>query len=324
MTRRVLVTGATGAVGPALVAQLLAHGDTVQVLARTAPALPPTVSVLRGDILDPGALARAVAGVEIVFHLAAKLHVNDPAPLLQAEYQRVNVEGTRLVAEAARAAGVARLVLFSTINVYGPTPAGTTWNEQTPLQPDTLYARTKAEAEQVARSLLPTVVLRLAAVYGPGMRGNYPRLLNAIRRGRFVQVGDGLNRRTLVHVADVCAAARLVAGHPAALGETFNVTDGEVHTLRTIIAVLSRACGRRPPRLTLPLAPLRLAAWLATALLGRRSPLTPALLGKLTEEVAVDGTKLQGLGFRPQYDLDTGWRATVAALYPQLSASRHE
>ena len=164
--------------------------------------------------------------MNVVFHLAAKLHINDPSPQLAAEYRRVNVEGTAQLAEAARLAGVRRLVIFSTINVYGCSPPGALLDEQSPLCGDSCYAASKIEAEKIALTTLPAVVLRLAAVYGPSMKGNYPRLLRALQQRRFAFVGKGDNRRTLVHLEDVCAASLLAAEHPRAVGQIYNVTDG--------------------------------------------------------------------------------------------------
>ena len=254
---------------------------------------------------------KAVAGVDVVFHLAAKLHINDPSPKLKLEYQRVNVEGTRCLAEAARAADVKRFVLFSTINVYGPGGPGQFLDEGSPLHPDSFYAETKAQAEDIALATLPTVVLRLAAVYGPNMKGNYLRLLEALRRRRFAFVGDGLNRRTLVHVQDVCSAAILAATHPAAPGNIYNVTDGTVHSLEQIVQAMCMALNRNPPRLRLPANMARRLAGIVEAaarcLLRKRVPVRTAV-AKLTEDTAVSGARIiDELGWQPQYDLFRGW-----------------
>ena len=227
-----LVTGASGAVGPALVARLLQEGYRVRVLSRgrRPAAWPEAVEARHGDVVDRVAVAGAVAGVDLVFHLAGLLHVTRPTPALTREYERVNVEGARVVAEESTRAGVSRLVLFSTIAVYGPTgPDGA--DEDTPPRPDSPYAQTKLRAEEAVRRLdgtaeLRTSVLRLAAVYGPRVTGNYARLARAIESGWFVPVGEGLNRRTLVHEADVAEAALLAARSPQAAGRLYNVSDG--------------------------------------------------------------------------------------------------
>lgn len=323
---RCLVTGATGALGPSVVRACLAEGWSVRALARARPAvglLPADVEFVQADLADAGALAPAMAGVDVVFHLAAKLHIPNPSPELRAEYARVNVDGTRAVVDAARAAGVRRLVFFSSIAVYGPS-RGAVMDESTEPAPDTIYGETKLAAERLvlgsaagAGSGPPATILRLAAVYGPRVRGNYRQLLHALARGRFVPIGPGANRRTLVHEEDAARAAVLAARHFAAAGEIFSVTDGGSHTLAEIIDAMCAALGRRPPRLRLPAGPVRAAAGIterAAALAGRRLPLGQAV-DKYLEEVIVDGRRLiERLGFQPRFALEAGWRQTVEVM----------
>src|SRR5690242_4354328 len=130
----VLVTGATGAMGPTLVRRLMQRGCHVRVLIhRTQTSLPDGTALITGDVSDASLLSTAVRDVDTIFHLAALLHVNDPPPTLRAEYWRINVDGTHNLVTAARAAGVARLVFFSTINVYGPSQPSQVFNETSPL-----------------------------------------------------------------------------------------------------------------------------------------------------------------------------------------------
>jgi len=160
------------------------------------------------------------------------------------------------------------------------------------------------------------------------MKGNYPRLLEALRRGRFVWVGDGTNRRTLVHVRDVCAAAVLAAERPEATGKIYNVTDGTVHTLREIVETICGALGRKPPRLRIPAAAASWAAALADmsarCLLWRQTS-AKAAVQKLTEDIAVRGERIvKELGFRPQYDLVRGWHDTVFARGSAALGASHD
>ena len=117
---------------------------------------------------------------------------------LKQEYERINVEGTRRLVRAARRAGCSRMIFFSTINVYGSTPPGQIFDEDAPLRPADDYAASKACGEEIVLSGIDAVVLRLAAVYGPRMKGNYRRMAGALRRRLFFPVGRGENRRTLV------------------------------------------------------------------------------------------------------------------------------
>jgi UDP-glucose 4-epimerase len=314
-----LVTGATGVVGPILVRRLLQEGYQVRAwLHQTRMDLPETVQVYRGDIADRNILRAAVHDVQIVFHLAAKLHVNNPAQSLKADYERVNVYGTRRLAEAAQTAGVQRFVFFSTIKVYGCSQSSEVLDEHSPLQPDSWYAETKARAETLCLSAVPATILRLAAVYGPHMKGNYLRLARALRKGWFVPIGTGSNRRTLVYEEDVATAALLAARHPAALGQIYNVSDGEIHTLDDIIRTICRALGRPVPRLRIPAHLVRMSAGLAEDILGRwgnPSPISRALVDKLLEDIAVSSIRLQQeLGFCPSFTMEEGWKQTVSAL----------
>ena len=324
--RLALVTGATGAIGPAVVRELQERAFTVRVLSRNHPAggpLPPGVDVARGELADRERLRAAADGADVVIHLAALLHqFAPPSAALDERYRQVNVEGTRNVVQAALAAGAGRIVYLSTIAVYGPT-SGTVADEDTRPQPDTPYGRTKLEAETFVtrahgESGPAGVVLRAAAVYGPGIKGNYRTLAEAIARGRYVPIGRGGNRRTLVHEKDLARAVALAAEHPDACGGTFNVSDGGMHRLAVIVEAMYRAIGRTPPRMRVPVGVARtlaVAGDLFTRVSGLRLPITADALDKYLEDVAIDATRIQRvLGFAPAIDLETGWRDTMAAM----------
>ena len=158
-------------------------------------------------------------------------------------------------------------------------------------------------------------VLRLGAVYGSRIKGNYERLTRALARHRFIPVGNGLNRRTLVYDKDVGRAAALAVSHPAAAGRVFNVTDGGFHTLNEIISTMCQALGRTPPRLSLPVVPVRFLAGIVEDMATMVKILPPIMrdtIDKYTEDVAVDSQRIQNeLGFVPLYDLASGWKDTI-------------
>jgi UDP-glucose 4-epimerase len=169
-------------------------------------------------------------------------------------------------------------------------------------------------AEQVVSALTPTTIVRLAAVYGPNMKGNYLRLLRALAAGRYMPIGSGLNRRTLVYQHDVAIAAEILARDSRAQGQTFNLTDGTTHELREIVAEMASALGRSAPRVHLPVKPVQLAVGAADAIgrLGVYAPVFGQNLRTYLEDVAVAGEKIQvALGFQPSFDLATGWRHVV-------------
>ena len=327
----VLITGATGAIGPRVVHALDQAGVRIRAFSVDTPAagmFPQSVEVLIGDITDQAAVETSMQGVDAVIHMAALLHIINPPPEMREKYERINVGGTATVVEAAIKAGVKRVVLFSTIAVYGHSD-GCVLNEMSPTHPDTFYAQTKCAAEQVvlnARSAdgqpLGTV-LRLGAVYGFRIKGNYERLTRALALNRFIPIGNGFNRRTLVYDKDVTRAAALAVSHPAAAGQVFNVTDGEFHTLNEIIESICSAIGRKPPWLSLPVGISRVLAGLIEKgchLIGLKSLAIRAMIDKYTEDIAVDGSLIQKeLGFVPQYDLKTGWEETIREMHEKDS-----
>jgi nucleoside-diphosphate-sugar epimerase len=322
----VLVTGATGAIGPCVVHALVQAGFRIRSFSVDIPIsgmFPQSVEVLIGDVTDQVAVQSAMQGVDAVVHMAALLHIVNPPPEMREKYERVNIGGTATVVEAAIKAGVKRVVLFSTIAVYGPSD-GRVLNEMSPTHPDTFYAQTKRAAEQIVLNARGAdgqplgTVLRLGAVYGSRIKGNYERLTNALARNRFVPIGSGLNRRTLVYDKDVARAAALAVSHPAAAGQVFNVTDGGSHTLNEIIESICSALGRKPPRLSLPVGPTHTLIGLiekGSHAVGLKPPVTKAIIDKYTEDIAVDGSLIQKeLGFVPQYDLKAGWEETIRML----------
>jgi UDP-glucose 4-epimerase len=259
-------------------------------------------------------------GSKVVIHLAALLHVVNPPPALREKYERTNVGGTATVVEAAVQAGVERVVLFSTIAVYGDS-SRQILTEDTPPRPDTFYAQTKLAAERIVldarrRDGGPLgTVLRLGAVYGGRIKGNYRRLLQSLARGRFIPIGDGRNRRTLIYDRDLARAAVLAVQHPAAAGKIYNLSDGQFHTLNDIIGTMCEALGRTPPSISFPIGPVRWIVGIledAGRMIGYQSPIGRATINKYTEDIAVSSQRIQAeLGFKPQFNLAAGWRETV-------------
>jgi nucleoside-diphosphate-sugar epimerase len=185
--------------------------------------------------------------------------------------------------------------------VYGASESGVL-NEASPTQPDTYYAQTKRAAEKTVLNARGAhgqplgTVLRLGAVYGSRIKGNYERLVRVLARNRFIPIGSGLNRRTVVYDKDVGRAALLAVSHPAAAGRVFNVTAGKFHTLNEIIKSICSGLGRKPPRLSLPVGPTRALVGLlekGSRAIGLKPPLTREIIDKYTEDIAVDGSLIQ-------------------------------
>lgn len=316
MTTIAAVTGATGFIGPAVIGALLGDGCAVRALSRREmPShVPAGLTIVLGDIGEESRLRSLFSGADVVHHLAGLAHTSRRG----ADFAGVNVGGTRNVVRAASAAGVRHVVFYSTIAVYGATAGGDALDEESPLRPDTDYARSKAEAERAVRDSLGdgATILRLAAVYGPGLKGNYLRLTRAILGGRYLGIGPGTNRRTLVFLEDVGLAARLVTRAGPGTERVYNVTDGAVHPVRDIVATIARCAGKEPPRGFLPVPMARIGARLLEPLRVVGLPASPsALVEKYLEDVAVLGERIQAeLGFQPRVDLREGWCRVVAAL----------
>lgn len=240
---------------------------------------------------------------------------------MRAAYHHINVDGTRWLVEAASDAGVRRFVLASTASVYGPVAHPAT--ESTPPAPDSWYAESKLAAEDALFAahrpgLFDASALRLSAVYGPRIKGNYQRLLRALAAGRYVPLGAGLNRRSLLHEDDAAAAFVEATRHPAAAGRLFNVSDGVPHQIRQIVSVICRALGRAEPVMAIPIAPAKAAVQALehlARLVGRTPPVTSSTLARYLEESVIDTSRVsRELGFVPRVDLETGWRTTVETL----------
>jgi UDP-glucose 4-epimerase len=310
---RILVTGATGFVGTALCSRLAAQGDEVMGAVRRPLAGGITGPVVWANVGEVGRDTDwqvALAGVAVVVHLAARVHVmKETASDAKEAFRRVNVEGTIKLAQEAAAAGVRRLVFISSVKVNGEG-RDAPYRETDAPAPEDAYAISKWEAEQglhrIARETgLEVVILRPPLVYGPGVKANFLRLLQAIRRGWPLPLGAIRNRRSLLYLCNFVDAIRLCAEHPAAAGQTYLVDDGGAVSTPTLIRAVAHAMGRPARLLAVPVAMLELAG----ALTGKR-----AAVARLTGSLWVDSSAIRSqLGWTPPYSMAEGLAATVAA-----------
>lgn len=318
-----LITGATGALGPRIAWTLHAAGYRLRTLSahHASPLLLPPNSDMRvGSITNKQVVLESMDSVDVVIHMAALLHITQTGATMAELYDDVNVKGTGHVVDAALRENVRRLVFFSTIAVYGETFQGVA-NENSPTAPETDYARSKLRAEDLVLAARNQegasigTVLRLAATYGPRVKGNYMRLLKSLSNNRFIPLGPGANRRTLIYDQDVARLTLTALEKRAAAGGVFNATDGDLHTVEDIIVAMCNALKRTPPRLFLPLRVARFAAATvdqAFKLAGQSSPSIQSALEKYTGDLAISGELAQReLGFSPLYDLNAGWEETV-------------
>jgi nucleoside-diphosphate-sugar epimerase len=316
--RRILVTGCSGYIGARLTAALASRGYAVTGLDRRPPADPRGFErFVLADLLDAQHIREALRGVDAVFHLAA---ARGDFGIPSEGYQRDNVEATRALLEAGRKAGVRSWVFFSTVSAMGPSAASV--DEAAPLNPETDYGVSKAEAEALFRALADEdpaaciLVLRPSVVYGPG---NFPdtnvyRMIRAIDRGRFVMVGDGQTRKTLSYIDNVLAATLFCWDRVRPGLQTFIYVDEPLLSTAQIVATVCRALGRSIPRWRIPLGPaVALAAvmdGLAKAT-GIDFPITAARIRKFCTDTVFDAGAIRGLGFRQPVDNERALAATV-------------
>jgi nucleoside-diphosphate-sugar epimerase len=265
-----------------------------------------------GDVTDPAAVARALDGAQVVYHLAGRLF--DPW-VPASEYRRTHVEGTKLLLDRCREASVERFVHCSTTGVIGPTgdePA----DENAPLHPTNAYEATKAEAEAVVRtSTLPVVIARPGLVYGPGDLHLLP-FFRAVLRRRFRPIGRRPVWLHPIYIDDMTDALLRCGHHAGAVGECFNLAGRGPVSLAELADAIARAGGTR-----LPWGHIPLTAATAVAAIGDRlpshlqsaAPLTRSRLDFLTHSRVYDVSKAQRvLGFAATTDLQAGAARSMA------------
>ncbi len=303
----IAVTGATGFIGQALCDALAASGRPLRRIVRArAAGLPDAVAV--GDIGPATDWRAALQGAGCVVHLAARTHVmRESATDPLAEYRRANVESTVRLARDAAAAGVRRLVFMSSIKVNGESTQRP-YTEADPPRPEDAYGVSKWETEQALAEVasatgLEIVVLRPPLVYGPGVKGNFLRLMRFVERGVPLPLASVANRRSLVYVGNLADAVVAAIDSPAAAGRTFLAADAEDLSTPDLVRGIAQALGTRARLLPCPAALLNLAA----ALAGRRADAE-----RLTGSLQVDASALRrDLGWQPRLTLAQGLEATA-------------
>ncbi len=313
---KLLLTGATGFLGNAVLRALVARGVFRTTVAGRVgtPPLPADVGWSRvGDLSSSTDWTAALHDTRAALHLAARAHIlHDQAPDPLAAYRAVNTAGTLNLAEQAAAAGVRRFVFVSTAKVHGEsTPPGHPFAEAMAPAPQDPYALSKWEAEQglaaiAARTGMEVVVVRPPLVYGPGVKANFAALLRAVGRGWPLPLGAIDNRRSLVGIDNLVDLLLRCLEHPAAANQAFLASDGEDLSTPDLLRRIGTAMGH-PARL-LPVPPALLRA--GGTLLGR-GPAVQRLCGNLQVDIAKARTLL---GWSPPVDVDEGLRRTVQGL----------
>ncbi|MBN1541001.1 NAD-dependent epimerase/dehydratase family protein [candidate division KSB1 bacterium] len=263
---KALVTGASGFTGGYLVKNLLKNGYEVRALVRPSSRIKALqasgVECAVGTLEEPEQVGRAVAGVDVVYHIAALYRA---ANVPDSVYERVNVDGTRHVLDAALAHGIKRVVHCSTGGVHGhvENPPG---NEESPFNPGDIYQQTKLRGEQLALDYwrqkgLPVTVVRPIGIYGPGDT-RMLKMYRMIQKGRFLMFGSGRVLYHLTYVGDVAEGFRLAGESEKTIGQAYIIAGKEYVTLSEFAELIAEALEVPPPRWRLPVRPLYGAAWL--------------------------------------------------------------
>ncbi len=302
-TLRLLVTGATGFVGRAVVAAF-AHERTVRAAVREPPQPPfaGDIEVVRHpDLSQSFDWAPLLDGVDQVVHLAGIAHTSGAAPM---QYERVNHAATAELAAAAARAGVQRLVFVSSLRAQSGPAAEHTLTERDETAPTDAYGRSKLAAEAAVKAAgVPFTILRPVLLYGPGVKGNFALLLRAARSHWPLPVKSFINRRSLLGIDNFVSALRFVLATPGTAGETYIVADpGIPPRLPDVIATLREAQGRSPLLVPMP----AILAEIPLRLIGRE-----ARWQRLGGNLRADPDKLIAAGWQPAHDTESGLAALV-------------
>ena len=311
----ILITGATGFVGKALVQRLQADDESRRLVVsvrRSGHRWPEQVQPLvTGDLNPSTDWSIGLKGVAVVVHSAARVHVmhdTEADPL--SAFRAVNVDGTLNLARQAAAAGVKRFVFISSVKVNGEcTLLGRAFTEADLVNPQGAYGQSKHEAEQDLRKLsadisMEVVIIRPPLVYGPGVKANFAALMRAVQRGIPMPLGAVHNQRSLVALDNLVDFIVTCITHPQAANQTFLVSDGQDLSTTELVRGMAQAAGV-PARL-LPVSVWALQA--VASLLGKGDAVQ-----RLCGNLQIDISKARSLlGWVPPVSVEEGLRRAMA------------
>jgi nucleoside-diphosphate-sugar epimerase len=312
---RAFVTGGSGFIGSHLIDALLENGWQVCALAHRRPLLQESrIATIHGDIANAGLLKEGMKECDVLFHLASAL---GGSRIGKREFLAINARGTEAVLEAAREAGVRRVVHCSSAGIFGSVRNSDIADETYQPNPIQVYDWTKFEGEKTASRYaergMDIVIVRPGWTYGPRDRRTF-KLIKAVHQRRFILAGKGSARQTPVYVGDLVTGIRL-ANDFGRKGEVYHLAGREIMTAKEIVTVVAGACGTKIPRLRLPLSAARIAAVLlepASLPFRREPPLTRGKLSFFTQSKPLSIAKAQReLGFIPAVNFQSGIAITI-------------
>ena len=318
----ILVTGATGFIGSHLVRAFVERGKEVRCLIRKGSNLERLkgleVELYYGDLLDRDSLRNAAKGSEVVYHLAGVVYSLHPG-----DYYRVNVLGTENLIDASISEGVKRFIYFSSIQAVGPNKReGVLLDENTPCRPITPYGRSKLEAERIVlrfmkEGSLPSVIVRLPLVYGPGASNCRSAILfRMIYKGIFKFIGKSESRLiSTCYIENLLKALSLMEESERASGNIYFIADGEPYPLGYISSIIAKELGVKRPQGRIPLWLAYIFAvflFLPNKMLGFFPPLSFYTIRELIHHWACSFTLAEkDLGYKPEISLEEGLKRTA-------------
>jgi nucleoside-diphosphate-sugar epimerase len=311
---KILVTGANGFVGRALCAELTKQGLTVLAAAREKTALENCLPIVVGNIYKATNWSAALTGVDIVVHLAARVHVmHDKAADPLAEFRKVNVDGTLNLARQAASAGVKRFIFISSAKVNGEhTETGKPFTEEVAANPQDAYGISKLEAEQgllkIAQETgMDVVIIRPPLVYGAGVKANFASMMRAVKSGIPLPLGAIHNKRSFVYVGNLISMIMRCIDYPAAANQVFLVSDGHDLSTTELLRCCAEALAVKARLLPVPQKFIEVCA----NVLGKR-----AVTQRLCENLQLDITKARTmLGWTPPFSVADGLKVTAIDLF---------
>lgn len=314
---KVLVTGATGFIGKALVQALVQQAfDVIEgVRHLNQPASEQQVEL--GELSSVTEYTDALQDVDVVIHLAARTHImHDTASDPPAEFRKVNTTATLNLAVQAAKIGVKRFIFISSIKVNGEqTAPNSPFQEQVASPPNDPYALSKYEAEHGLLSLahssaMQVVIIRPPLVYGPGVKANFATLFDWLARGIPLPLGVIDNKRSLVALDNLLSFIILCISHPKAANETFLISDQEDVSTIELLQKITKALNKNTLLLPVPVSWMRFAAMLS----GKQDA-----ADRLFTSLQVDSSKAKDLlGWLPVTNIDEQLSKMAATIKPKL------
>lgn len=316
---KILVTGATGFVASHLMPRLQADGYPIVAAIRSAetasklPTSVPWVSV--GEMDGKTQWTNVLEGIDVVIHLAARAHIlDDRATHPEAEFRRINTDGTTNIVRQSIQAGVQHFIFISSIGAMA-TLSDRILTENSPCHPDTPYGRSKLAAERslidlASSSSMTWTILRPTLVYGSGNPGNMASLVKLIQLGLPLPFGLVKNRRSFVYVGNLVDAIVTCLTHPGAKNQIFLIADGEHLSTPDLIRKIAISLDRSVSLVPVPSGLLKLMGWggeMAKFFIKRAVPIDRSVVERLLGSLAVDSSRIcTTLDWQPPYTMESG------------------